>query len=68
MLWSTRFDNRYSSENFHVCKKLCFFISTSETQTKEEPGSVEADGEDDHTVTPGRVKEGCVKVGEVSGV
>ena len=45
-----------------------FFILTSETQTKEEPGSVEADGEDDDTVTPGRVKEGCVKVGEVSGV
>ena len=51
-----------------VYRNCVFFISTSETQTKEEPGSVEADGEDDDTVTPGRVKEGCVKVGEVSGV
>ena len=53
---------------FMSVRNCVFLISTSETQTKEEPGSVEADGEDDDTVTPGRVKEGCVKVGEVSGV
>ena len=33
--------------------------------TKKEPGPIEADGENDDAVAPGRVKKGGVEVGKV---